>query len=83
MEFWVTREFVMEAIRWRGESETPDAAAAISSGVPGGPPDGNRVEPGPLTEKEINFQHLGKLLNKTYPMWYTLHWFSAKLPKIT
>ena len=45
----------MEAIRWRGESETPDAAAAISSGVPGGPPDGNRVEPGPLTEKKIQF----------------------------
>ena len=55
MEFWVTREFVMEAIRWRGESETPDAAAAISSGVPGGPPDGNRVEPGPLTEKIDQF----------------------------
>ena len=45
----------MEAIRWRGESETPDAAAAISSGVPGGPPDGNRVEPGPLTEKIDQF----------------------------
>ena len=46
MEFWVTSEFVMEAMRCRGERE-----AAISSGVPGGPPAGKRVDPGPLTAK--------------------------------
>ena len=36
----------MEAMRCSGESE-----AAISSGVPGGPPAGKRVDPGPLTAK--------------------------------